>query len=102
MINQLKLTNSAGLRATEALNRSVAAADAGSDGEFASVLADFAKQSVATMREGERAAVAGITGQASIQEVVDKVMAAEQALQSTLAIRDKVVAAWLEISRINI
>lgn len=54
------------------------------------------------MRQGEQAAVAGISGAAPIQEVVDKVMAAEQALQSTLAVREKVVAAWLEISRMSV
>lgn len=70
--------------------------------DFASMLAGFAKQSLNTMRQGEQAAVAGISGAAPIQEVVDKVMAAEQALQSSLAVRDKVVAAWLEISRMTI
>lgn len=70
--------------------------------DFASVLAGFMKNSVDTMRQGEQAAVAGIKGTAPIQEVVDKVMAAEQAMQSALAVREKVVSAWLEISRITI
>lgn len=70
--------------------------------DFTSLLAGLAKQSVDTMRQGEQAAIAGISGAAPIQEVVDKVMAAEQALQSTLAVREKVVAAWLEISRMSV
>lgn len=83
--------------------RGTSAKGADAPGEdFASLLAGFAKQSIETMRQGEQAAVAGISGAAPIQEVVDKVMAAEQALQSTLAVREKVVAAWLEISRMTI
>jgi flagellar hook-basal body complex protein FliE len=70
--------------------------------DFASMLAGFATRSIETMRQGEQAAVAGINGAAPIQEVVDKVMAAEQALQSSLAVREKVVSAWLEISRMTI
>jgi flagellar hook-basal body complex protein FliE len=72
------------------------------DGDFLSVLSEFAGQTVAKVREGEAAAAAGITGQRPIQEVVDKVVAAEQALQTGMAIREKAVSAWLEISRISI
>lgn len=72
------------------------------EGEFASLMSGMLKQSVAAIREGEQAAAAGIRGQAPLQEVVDKVMAAEQTLQSALAVRDKIVSAWLEISRMNI
>lgn len=83
--------------------REPVAKGAGASGEdFASLLAGFAKSSVETMRQGEQAAVAGINGTAPIQEVVDKVMAAEQALQSALAVREKVVSAWLEVSRMTI
>lgn len=70
--------------------------------EFSTVLAGFASQSIATMRQGEQAAIGGIAGSVPIQDVVDKLLAAEQAMQSTLAVRDKVVSAWLEISRITI
>jgi flagellar hook-basal body complex protein FliE len=37
-----------------------------------------------------------------VQQVVEAVMAAEQALQSAIAVRDKVVSAYLEISRMQI
>jgi flagellar hook-basal body complex protein FliE len=37
-----------------------------------------------------------------VQQVVEAVMAAEQTLQSSIAIRDKVVAAYLEVSRMQI
>lgn len=76
------------------------AVSSGSD--FHSMIAGLAKNSIEVIREGEQAAAAGIRGQAPIQEVVEKVMAAEQSLQAALAVREKVVSAWLEISRMNI
>jgi len=88
--SQLKTPRS-GTTATEEVDR-----------DFSSVLAGFAAQSIATMRQGEQAALGGITGTIPIQEVVDKVLAAEHALQSTLAVREKVVSAWLEINRMTI
>ena len=41
-------------------------------------------------------------GKESTRKVVDAVMTAEQALQTAVAIRDKVVSAYLEISRMAI
>ena len=67
--------------------------------DFASVLAEVAAQGVQTMRTGEAAALAGLQGKASVQEVVAAVMSAEQTLQAAIAIRDKVVGAYQEISR---
>ena len=50
----------------------------------------------------EAAALGGLQGKSSVQEVVQAVMSAEQSLQAALAIRDKVVAAYQEISRMAI
>nr|WP_321454790.1 flagellar hook-basal body complex protein FliE [uncultured Cohaesibacter sp.] len=55
-----------------------------------------------TVKNGESAAIAGIQGKQSVQNVVDAVMNAEVALQSAIAIRDKVVAAYQEVSRMAI
>ena len=44
----------------------------------------------------------GINGQANTQEVVDAVMSAERTLQTAVAVRDKIVTAYLEISRMPI
>jgi flagellar hook-basal body complex protein FliE len=43
-----------------------------------------------------------VQGRATTQQVVEAVMHAEHTLQSAVAIRDKVVAAYLEISRMQI
>lgn len=70
--------------------------------DFASVLAGFASDAVETLKSGEAAAIAGVQGKASVQQVVESVMAAEQTLQTAIAVRDKAVAAYLELSRMAI
>jgi flagellar hook-basal body complex protein FliE len=69
---------------------------------FASVLSDMASQTVGTLERAEQVAVQGLQGQADTREVVDAVMNAEQALQAAVAIRDKIVSAYMEISRMAI
>jgi flagellar hook-basal body complex protein FliE len=54
------------------------------------------------LRQAETVSVAAMKGEASLQKVVEEVMAAEQSLQTAIAVRDKVVAAYLEISRMQI
>ena len=76
------------------------AASAGTD--FGKVLADMASGSVDALKAGETTAISGITGGSSVQQVVDAMMSAEQALQTAVAVRDKLVAAYQEISRMAI
>lgn len=71
-------------------------------GGFEAVLKSVASNTVNTLQKSEMTAIAGISGQASVQDVVNQVMAAERTLQTTLAVRDKVVAAYQEISRMAI
>ncbi len=77
-----------------------AAAAAG--GGFADVLRNFAGEAATTLRDGEAAALAGIQGGLPLQTVVERVMAAERTLQTALAVRDKAVTSYLEISRMQI
>lgn len=77
-----------------------AASQAGSD--FASMLGKLAGETADTLRQGEAAALSGITGSLPLQTVVDRVMAAEHTLQTAIAVRDKVVSAYLEVSRMQI
>jgi flagellar hook-basal body complex protein FliE len=79
-----------------------AAGKAGGDKEFVSVLANMVSGTIDTVKTAEQTSAAGVRGQASVQQVVEAVMAAEQSLQSSLAVRDKIVAAYLEISRMQI
>jgi flagellar hook-basal body complex protein FliE len=70
--------------------------------DFAQTLAAMATDAVSTIKAGESTAMAGMKGQASLQHVVQAVMQAEQTLQTVVAVRDKVVGAYLEISRMQI
>jgi flagellar hook-basal body complex protein FliE len=77
-----------------------ASAEAGVD--FGSFLAQLASDTTSTVKAGEATALAGINGQATTNQVVQAVMTAEQTLQAAIAIRDKVVTAFLEIGRMQI
>ena len=70
--------------------------------DFGSFLTQMAADAASKLRAGETTAIAGINGQASTNQVVEAVMTAEQTLQSAIAIRDKVVSAFLEVSRMSI
>ncbi|MBA2125954.1 flagellar hook-basal body protein FliE [Hyphomicrobium methylovorum] len=70
--------------------------------DFAQTMAAMAADAITTIKAGEATATAGIKGQASVQQVVQAVMQAEQTLQTVVAVRDKVVSAYLEISRMQI
>ena len=66
------------------------------------MLTRMASDTVDTLKAAEATSVAGITDKASVQQVVEAVMAAEQSLQTAVVVRDKVVSAYLEISRMTI
>ncbi len=70
--------------------------------DFGNMLARMASDTIDTLKAAEATSVAGITDKASVQQVVESVMEAEQSLQTALAVRDKVVSAYLEISRMTI
>ena len=69
---------------------------------FASVLGDMANSTVNNLKQAEVASFEGITGKANTREVVDAVLAAEQSLQTAIALRDKIVSAYLEITKMQI
>ncbi len=70
--------------------------------DFGTVIGNMTLEAISTLKQGEQTAVAGVRGQATTQQVVEAVMASEQTLQAGIAIRDKVVSAYLEISRMTI
>jgi flagellar hook-basal body complex protein FliE len=78
------------------------AANAETGVDFGAMLAQMTSDAAGVVRNAETTSVAGIQGRASVQQVVEAVMGAEQTLQGAVAIRDKVVAAYLEISRMQI
>lgn len=79
----------------------VGVADA-KDVDFGSLLGGLFASAANAVKTAEATSISGIKGKASVQQVVEAVMNAEQSLQSAIAVRDKVVTAYLEISRMQI
>jgi len=69
---------------------------------FGSMLADLANQTASSLQNAEVTSIRGIKGEVSAQEVVKSVMEAEQSLRMALAVRDKIISAYLEINRMQI
>jgi flagellar hook-basal body complex protein FliE len=62
-------------------------------------MATEATNSLSLKFETEVKSFEAIQGKATTREVVDAVMKAQQTLQTAIAIRDKVVTAYLEVSQ---
>ncbi|WP_157016398.1 flagellar hook-basal body complex protein FliE [Mesorhizobium xinjiangense] len=69
---------------------------------FAEALSAAATQTVGALDRAETLSMQALQGGAETREVVDAVMSAEQSLQAAIAVRDKIVTAYLEISRMSI
>ena len=72
-------------------------------GGFASMVRDAASQVVGTMRGAEQASVRAVSGQGGdLNNVVMAVANAEVSLQAAVAVRDKVIQAYMDIVRMPI
>lgn len=71
-------------------------------GTFADALADVGQQAINNLNAAEAKSISAIRGDTGPREVAEAVMSAEQSLQIAIAVRDKVVSAYLEISRMAI
>jgi len=90
---------SMGVSATPTAATSVGGTSAGGFGDF---LSDAMKDAVSTMKKGEQAASAHLAGKADIVDVVNAVNKAEITLDTVVAVRDKVVAAYQTIMNMPI
>lgn len=69
---------------------------------FQATLSEALNTAVGTMRTGETAAAQGATGQGDLVGVVNAVTAAELTLETVVAIRDRVIAAYQDIMKMPI
>lgn len=69
---------------------------------FDSVFKQVASDAIGTLKAGEAASISAIQGKESTRRVVEALMSAEQALQTAVAVRDKVVQAYQEVVRMSI
>ena len=77
-----------------------AAAPAGQS--FGEVMSKVMSDAVSGLKGAEATATQGIKGSADVQTVVGQVMGAQESLQTALAIRDKAVGAFQEVTRMAI
>ena len=71
-------------------------------GSFSDFLTGAIKDSIGTMKQGEAMASQQVAGKADIVDVVQAVNAAEITLDTVVAVRDKVVAAYQSIMNMPI
>jgi flagellar hook-basal body complex protein FliE len=85
------------------IGNAVSATATGGIGQtFASVLGQMTTETINSVKAGEAASFAGIQGKANTREVVDAVLQADQSLQTAVAIRDKLVSAYLDVVKMQI
>jgi flagellar hook-basal body complex protein FliE len=103
MIPALSLLGSVlGSAATAATEVAPAQAVATPGASFGQLLAGVSTQAVDDLKAGEATAISGLQGKASVQQVVESVMSAEQSLNTAMAIRDKAVSAYQSLSQMAI
>ena len=75
----------------------------GAGGSFAGMVRDVASQAVGSMRDAEQASVRAVSGQGGdLNNVVMAVANAEVTLQTAVAVRDRVIQAYMDIVRMPI
>jgi flagellar hook-basal body complex protein FliE len=80
----------------------VSISPAGGAPSFGQVLEQVSFEAVQSLRGAEATSIAALQGQVSTLEVVEAIKSAEQALQTATAVRDKIVQAYQDVSRMTI
>jgi len=96
------LSSFGSLGISQAKKAAASNAQSSNSGDFASVLSDLAKQTASTLKASEDTAIKGIQGQAPVQDVVQSVMRAQTSLQTAMALRDKAISAYQDLTRMPI
>lgn len=68
---------------------------------FSEVFSNMAVDAANSLKSAEAISFDGITGKADTREVVDAVLQAQQSLQTAIAFRDKLVSAYLDITKMQ-
>ncbi|MCT7377578.1 flagellar hook-basal body complex protein FliE [Chelativorans salis] len=94
--------NIAPLSGTQSIFPEAKTAEAATGDAFSAMVTELATNTVARLENAEGLSFKALEGEAETRAVVDAVMSAEQSLQAAIAIRDKIVTAYLDISRMAI
>lgn len=76
--------------------------DGARQASFAETLSTVIGKTDGDIVQAEQQSLQAMSGDFDTRKVVDAVMKAEQTLQAAIAVRDKIVTAYLEISRMSI
>jgi flagellar hook-basal body complex protein FliE len=98
-MNMLIQEMAAGAAAFPGVSRAV---DSAAPAGFAEAIGRAAAEAVDAMRRTETVAMDGLAGRTGIQDVVESVMQAERSFSTALAVRDKIVTAILDVSRMQV
>jgi len=88
--------------ASGAATGAASGAAAGPASDFSQFLSQSMNNAVQTMKTGEKMAAGGAAGQTDVVSVVNAVNAAELSLDTVVAVRDKVIAAYQNIMQMPI
>jgi flagellar hook-basal body complex protein FliE len=80
----------------------VASVSASGGSDFTQIMNQISGDAVGGLKSAEAASIGGIQGTTPVHQVVESIMSAQRSLQSVLAMRDKAVSAYQEISRMAI
>ena len=104
MIDSISALTTSGVSSASPGTAAAAApsADASAGASFSQVMSQVSGDVVGNLKAAEAASIQGLQGAAPVHKVVEAVMSAQRSLQSALALRDKAVTAYQEISRMAI
>jgi flagellar hook-basal body complex protein FliE len=95
------ITNAGAVKAYQSVDGGVAASQ-GSDGAFSAVLTRALDGAIASGNQADTQATQAIAGNGDLTQVVTAVSRAQLALQTTVAVRDRVIAAYQDIIKMPI
>ncbi len=103
MVTPISAISAQALGAAAAFDKSAGASAAGAPVKsFSDVLQAGAADAAQAVRRSEEMSAAAIHDKASLQEVVQSVVQAEMAVESVVAVRNKLIEAFQEIYRMPI
>ncbi len=74
----------------------------GGGGDFMGMVKSAAEKSLNTLKAGEVQSAKAVTGETTLPDLIQAVSAAEMTLQTTVAVRDRMISAYQDIMRMPI
>jgi flagellar hook-basal body complex protein FliE len=86
----------------QSLSQAAGAADAAQGPGFGDMLKGVLNDTIASSRQAEQMMTAQVQGKANLVDVVTAISSAETNLQTVMAIRDQVIAAYQQVMQMQI